>query len=101
MRFLFADKAELQLRHMSHKRRGVGQGRSKELFIDAPSNKLFPAECSSRNNGGKIVLPYKRADDFCETKYTVVTKTRHCSARLCQLQRRCFHGLLRRSTEKY
>jgi len=65
---LFADAAESQQRHVSHKRRGVGRGLDAELFIDVPSNKLFPAECSLRNNGGEVVLPYKRADDFCETK---------------------------------
>lgn len=39
-----------------------------ELFIDAPSNKLFSGQRASRSSDDGVVLPYKRADDFYETK---------------------------------
>lgn len=40
-----------------------------ELFIDAPSNKLFSRQGASKNSDDDgVFLPYKRADDFYETK---------------------------------
>lgn len=59
------------------RRRNLCDGPGTELFIDAPSNKLFPVGCASRNSDGGVVLPYKRKDDFCETKCRAGLLPRH------------------------
>jgi len=68
-------------------------GPGTELFIDAPSNKLFPAERTSGNNAGGVLLPYKRTRTI-SARQCAVPGCYHDMAlfgRLCQL-RRCFHG---------
>lgn len=61
-----------------------------ELFIDAPSNKLFWRQGASGNSDNDgVLLLYKRADDFYETKWHGCYHTTwYCSVRLCQLRRR-------------
>lgn len=67
---LFVGAGQITRCHTSHRRRGVESAKSSgtELFIDAPSNKLFSGQRASRNSDDGVVLPYKRADDFYETK---------------------------------
>jgi len=68
-------------------------GPGTELFIDAPSNKLFPAERTSGNNAGGVLLPYKRTRTI-SARQCAVLGCYHDMALfgwLCQL-RRCFHG---------